>query len=55
MDSLALTGLYAGSIGLAMLKLPVVRASTDLLASGSSSDSGEDRSIVPGNPAVVAV
>jgi hypothetical protein len=33
---LALTSLYAGSAGLAILKLPVVRASTDLLKSGRS-------------------
>ena len=33
---LALTSLYAGSAGLAILKLPAVRASTDLLKSGSS-------------------
>jgi hypothetical protein len=31
-----LTGLYAGSAGLAMLKLLVVRAGTDLLVSGRS-------------------
>jgi hypothetical protein len=33
---LALTSLYAGSAGLTILKLPVVRAGTDLLKSGSS-------------------
>ena len=31
-----LTGLYAGSAGLTILKLPVVRAATDLLLSGRS-------------------
>ena len=36
MPLLALTGLYAGSAGLTMLKLPVVLAGTDLLVSGRS-------------------
>jgi hypothetical protein len=36
MTLLALTSLYAGSAGLAILKLPVVRTSTDLLKSGRS-------------------
>src|SRR5450755_2150162 len=36
MALLALTSLYAGSAGLAILKLPVVRASTDPLKSGRS-------------------
>jgi hypothetical protein len=39
MALLALTSLYAGSAGLAILKLPVVRASTDLLKSGRSGGS----------------
>ena len=34
MALLALTSLYAGSAGLTILKLPVVRAGTDLLKSG---------------------
>src|ERR1035441_10406910 len=38
MASLALTSLYAGSTGLTVLELPVVRASTDLLKSGSRSE-----------------
>ena len=36
MAMLALTSLYAGSAGLTILKLPVVRAGTDLLKSGRS-------------------
>jgi len=36
MALLALTSLYAGSAGLTLLTAPVVRASTDLLKSGSS-------------------
>jgi hypothetical protein len=32
MGSLALTGLYAGSAGLTILKLPVVRPGTELLS-----------------------
>src|ERR1700746_1034117 len=36
MALLALTSLYAGSAGLTILKLPVVRAGTDLLISGRS-------------------
>ena len=43
MTLLALTGLYAGSAGLTILKLPVVRSGTDLLLNGSSQAAASDR------------
>jgi len=47
MALLALTGLYAGSAGLTILKLPAVRSGTDLLKSGSSEHVNRIKMIKP--------